>query len=163
MIVQLRIDERLIHGQIVTAWSRALSVSMIVVANDEAANNQMVTRALLMTAPGGMKVNIKTVEDTIRLLNDPRAEAIRMLLIVDNPKDAITLTKALNIKEVNVGNYLKKKSADKVKLTNYVSADPEDLELFKELIDVGEHVFSQMIPSTQSTELSEILRKATKD
>ena len=58
---------------------------------------------------------------------------------------------------------MKKKSADKVKLTNYVSADPEDLELFKELIDVGEHVFSQMIPSTQSTELSEILRKATKD
>lgn len=55
MIVQLRLDERLIHGQITTAWSRFLDVGAIVVANDKLSKDQLATQVLLMSAPAGKK------------------------------------------------------------------------------------------------------------
>ena len=127
MIVQLRIDERLIHGQITTAWSRYLDVSRIVVASDKLAKDPLTTQTLLMSAPAGKKVAVKTIPDAIKLLSDPRVDTVRVLIIVDNPKDAVALVKALPITEVNVANYVKKKSANKVNLTRGVNSDPEDL------------------------------------
>ena len=55
MIKQLRIDERLIHGQITTQWSKVLAVDAIVVVNDAAAQDEMMRKVLLMTAPAGKK------------------------------------------------------------------------------------------------------------
>ena len=94
MIVQLRIDERLIHGQITTAWSRFLDVSRIVVANDRLSKDELTTQTLLMSAPAGKKVAVRSIENTITLLSDPRIETVRVLVIVDNTKDAVTLVKA---------------------------------------------------------------------
>ena len=89
MIVQLRLDERLIHGQITTAWSRFLDVGAIVVANDKLSKDQLATQVLLMSAPAGKKVAVKSIEDAIKLLSDPRSEKMRILTIVDNPADAV--------------------------------------------------------------------------
>ena len=72
MIVQLRVDERLIHGQITTAWSRFLDVSRIVVANDRLARDPLTTQTLLMSAPAGKKVAVRTIDSAIQLLSDPR-------------------------------------------------------------------------------------------
>ncbi len=159
MIVQLRIDERLIHGQITTAWSRFLDVSRIVVANDRLAKDELTTQTLLMSAPAGKKVAVRGIDATIKLLSDPRIDTVRVLVIVDNPKDAVTLVKALGIKEVNVANYVKKKSPNKVKITTGVTSDAEDLAHFKELAQVAEHSFSQLIPSTPVEDFAGIVAK----
>lgn len=160
MIVQLRIDERLIHGQIVTSWSRVLETNAIVVANDAAAKDELTSKMLLMTAPAGKKVAIKTVTETIKLLSDPRAERMRVLLIVDNPKDAIELVKALDIKDVNVANYIKKKSAEKVSISGYCRADKEDFALFEQLADVSENIYAQMLPTYTKDDFRSLLNKA---
>ncbi len=159
MIVQLRIDERLIHGQITTAWSRFLDVSRIVVASDKLAKDELTTQTLLMSAPAGKKVAVRDIEATIKLLSDPRINTVRVLVIVDNPKDAVTLVKALSIEEVNVANYVKKKSKDKVKITTGVNSDPEDLVYFKELAQVTKHCFSQLIPSSPVEDFVGIVAK----
>ncbi len=159
MIVQLRIDERLIHGQITTAWSRFLDVSRIVVASDKLAKDELTTQTLLMSAPAGKKVAVRDVDATIKLLSDPRINTVRVLVIVDNPKDAVTLVKALGIEEVNVANYVKKKSKDKVKITAGVNSDAEDLVYFKELAQVTKHCFSQLIPSSPIEDFVGIVAK----
>lgn len=159
MIVQLRLDERLIHGQITTAWSRFLDVGAIVVANDKLSKDQLATQVLLMSAPAGKKVAVKSIEDAIKLLSDPRSEKMRILTIVDNPADAVALVEALPIKEINVANYVKKKSPNKISLTRGCNADPEDLEWFKKLVEKGEHVFSQLIPSQPMTDFAKIVRE----
>lgn len=159
MIVQLRIDERLIHGQITTAWSRFLDVSRIVVASDKLAKDELTTQTLLMSAPAGKKVAVRDIESTIKLLSDPRINTVRVLVIVDNPKDAVTLVKALAIEEVNVANYVKKKSANKVKITTGVNSDAEDLVYFKELAKVAKHSFSQLIPSSPVEDFASIVAK----
>lgn len=159
MIVQLRIDERLIHGQITTAWSRFLDVSRIVVASDKLSKDELTTQTLLMSAPAGKKVAVRGIDDTIKLLSDPRIDTVRVLIIVDNPKDAVTLVKALDIKEVNVANYVKKKSPNKVKVATGVTSDAEDLVYFKELAKVAQHSFSQLIPSTPVEDFAGIVAK----
>ncbi len=160
MIVQLRIDERLIHGQITTAWSRALDVSGIVVVSDKLSKDTLATQTLLMSAPAGKKVACKSVADGIKLLSDPRGAKMRMLVIVDNPKDAVALVKALpEIEEINCANYVKKKSPEKVELTKCVRADAEDLAHFKELAQIGKHVFAQVIPSSPMEDMAAIVAK----
>lgn len=160
MILQLRIDERLIHGQVVTAWSRALSADTLLVANDEVIKDQLRVKMLLMTAPSGKKVHVRSVEQTIALLSDPRADAMRILLIVDNPADAIRLVQALPIQDINVANYRKKKSRNKTVIHAYCSADPEDLELFRKLDRLGKNVFCQMLPSVARENFTDLLAKA---
>lgn len=160
MIVQLRVDERLIHGQVVTAWSRALDVNNLLVANDEIIHDELRVKALLMTAPAGKRVHIKSVDETIKLLSDPRADKMRILLIVDNPKDAVRLTEALHIEHVNVANYRKKKSKDKVVIHGYCSADPQDLEYFKKLAEITPDIFTQMLPTVPREDFRELLKKA---
>lgn len=159
MIVQLRVDERLIHGQITTAWSRFLDVNAIVVANDRLAVDKLANQTLMMSAPAGKKVAVRTVEGCIQLLDDPRSVSMKVLIIVDNPKDAITVVEGLKIKEVNVANYVKKKSSGKVQITNCVNADAEDLAYFKQLVTLDAHVFSQMIPSSPIENFVELVNK----
>jgi len=160
MIKQLRIDERLIHGQITTQWSRYLDVSTLIVANDVVAADKLTTQALLMTAPAGKKVFVKTVEETIKLLSDPRATSMSILLIVDNPKDAVELVQALNIKVVNVANYRKKVSGNKVTIHNYCAANAEDFILFEQLCEVTETVIAQMLPTVQQDNFKELMKAA---
>lgn len=162
MILQLRIDERLIHGQIATAWSRFLNVDGIVVANDAAAANEMTTKVLRMSAPAGMKVLIKPVADSIKTLRDPRSESMRILIIVSNPADALVMAKELNIGKVNVGNYVQKQSEGKIALSQTITADEEDIKIFEELARLpGAEVYHQMIPATPQIPLKELLEKVT--
>ena len=87
MINHIRLDERLIHGQVAIKWSRHTGVNRIIVANDDAAKNPIIQKSLMMAAPTTAKVAIKTVEDAVTLLNDPRCEALKIMVIVSNPKD----------------------------------------------------------------------------
>ena len=159
MIVQLRIDERLIHGQIVTSWSKTLNVNMIVVANDSAADNELQKAMLKMAAPEGIKVNIRKVDDCIRLLKDEKADQFRILLIVDNPQDALRLVNELPISDVNVANFTKKKAESKHQITTFISASNEDLELFRQLVLTGKNVYSQMLPSTEAKSFKDLIER----
>ncbi|MCR5449747.1 MAG: PTS sugar transporter subunit IIB [Solobacterium sp.] len=161
MIIQLRLDERLIHGQIVTAWSKALQIGTILVANDAAAADPMRTKLLLMTAPPGMKVFVKPVKEAIKLVSDPRADKMRILMIVNNPKDMLEIIRnAPNIEAVNVANYVHKKSSGKVVISQYTQADPEDLEIFKQIAEAHNNVFTQLIPSYARSEFKTLLANA---
>lgn len=161
MIVQLRLDERLIHGQVVTAWARALDINTILVANDEAANDPIKKSVLLMTVPTGKKVHVKGVEETIRLLSDPRADKMNILLIVDNPDDALNLIEHLPIADINIANYQKKKSEDKIIIHTYCTADQKFKNIWENCTK-WEHVYSQMLPSMNAEDFSELLKKAKK-
>ncbi len=106
MIKLLRLDERLIHGQIAIKWSRHTGVDRIVVANDSAAKSEIIKKSLMMAAPSHIKTVIKSVDEAITLLNDPRCDQMSILLLVKNPWDLNKmLEKVPNIKKINIGNY----------------------------------------------------------
>ena len=75
MIKMVRLDERMIHGQIAIKWSRHLDVNRIIVADDDAANNPVIQQSLMMAAPATCKTAIVTVDKAIALCNDPGLRA----------------------------------------------------------------------------------------
>lgn len=162
MVVQLRLDERLIHGQITTAWSKALQITTILCANDQAAHDPVSRKALLMARPAGIKVAVRGMQESIGLLKDPRAERMQILMLVGNPKDALDAVRELHIREVNVANYMRKAGSNKKKITEYCEADGEDLAYFSQLADVC-RVYSQMVPNSEVYELNSKIKSLTED
>ncbi len=154
MIVHIRLDERLIHGQITTAWSKVLDIDTIVCADDKAANDPISKKTLLLAKPAGLKVTVRGVEEAIDLVKDPRADKMKILFLVSNPKDAAAIVRAFDLKEINVANYVRKKGTDKVELTGSCKADAEDLKYFKQLAETC-RVYCQMVPNSEVIELNQ--------
>ncbi|WP_312642858.1 PTS sugar transporter subunit IIB [Hydrogenoanaerobacterium sp.] len=162
MIKMLRVDERLIHGQVAIAWSKVLTVTSIVVANDTAAEDEMIKMTLKMATPQGMKVAIKTVDDAIVLLNDPRCEKMSILIVVDCPKDALKIAKAVpNIPLVNIGNSgrLGDKATDRKMLSDGLFVNSEEVQILKEIIATGIETEVRMVPERPKLSLSALLEK----
>lgn len=148
MIKTLRVDERLIHGQIAMVWSRELNIDGIVVANDETASNETQQMALKMAVPSGIKVIIKTLQGAIDLLQDPRAEKMKLLVLVKTVNDAVILADKLpNIAYVNIGNVGKAVIGEKKTLTQFVMLTPAELTSLATLVELYPETALQNLPS----------------
>lgn len=161
MIKALRIDERLIHGQVAMAWTRDLSIQGIVVACDEAAANEMQKMTLKMAVPDGVKCIIKPVSEAISLLNNPKSANMRLLVLTKTVKDALEIRRNVNgIEYVNVGNAGRFTSGDGTERTilcRSVSLTPEELACMKELVKLAPDTAMQMVPSDEKKLVSEVL------
>ncbi|MGX4685556.1 PTS mannose/fructose/sorbose transporter subunit IIAB [Vagococcus sp. JNUCC 83] len=144
----LRVDERLVHGQIAMVWSKELSLQGIIVANDEVANNETQQMALKMAVPSGIKVLIRSVDDVANILNDPRASSKRILVLVRTVGDALRLAeKVPNMNRINIGNVGKSVEGEKKTLTQFVMLTPDELEFLSELTKIYPETALQNVPS----------------
>ncbi|MCI8402109.1 MAG: PTS sugar transporter subunit IIB [Lachnospiraceae bacterium] len=163
MIKLLRLDDRMIHGQISTKWSRVLSVDRIIVINDDAAANELVKRSLMMAAPATCKVAIKSVRDSVELLKNPKAKEHDILLIVANPADLLTVVNQVEgIQKVNIGNFglLEKSGNVKRKRYNeYFWYSEDEAEIYRQIVEKGLECTIQVIPDDVPSPLSNILKK----
>ena len=103
MIAQLRVDDRLIHGQVALVWTKELDTPGIVVANDNAANNEMVQMTLKMATPTGKKLLIRNVDDAIKVFNNPKGAKMRIFALTNNVQDALKIAK--NVKDIEAVSY----------------------------------------------------------
>lgn len=162
MIKLIRLDERMIHGQVAIKWSRHTGVDRIIVANDAAASNPIVQKSLMMAAPPTAKVAIKSVADAIKLLSDPKAANHSILLIVASPEDLLAMVK--NVKDIpliNVGNYgrIAPKQGDEQRKTygSNLYTYPSEVELFKQILDMGIETVYQTTPEDIPEKLNKVL------
>ena len=84
-IVLARIDDRLIHGQVATVWSKATSCQRIIVCDDEVAADKIRSTLLKQLAPAGIKSHIVDLAKAVRIYNNPKYENDRCLLLLTNP------------------------------------------------------------------------------
>lgn len=150
MISMLRVDDRLIHGQVAVMWSKQLAVSRIIVANDAIAANELQAGALKMAAPAGVKAAILPITKAQGILNDPRSESMKILVISNNPRDLRDVLNGIGEKPVlNIANYGRIGGilADKKKVTETVYLTPEDVETVREIHDMGIEIIYQPLPS----------------
>ncbi|RHO19454.1 PTS sugar transporter subunit IIB [Amedibacterium intestinale] len=151
MIETFRIDERLIHGQVIATWLKTLGITHLIVANDDVAKDEKKQKILKIVLPGNVKCLIKGVDDVIRVLKDQRCESMHIMLIVGNPEDAYKIMKNVSIiPEVNLANYgsiTKPQVENKLSISRMVYLDKEDVEVMKKIISIGKPVFTQKTPS----------------
>ncbi|MDU5111034.1 MAG: PTS sugar transporter subunit IIB [Clostridium sp.] len=161
-IVHIRIDDRLLHGQVVNFWGTSLKVGRIMVVNDEVANDEMQKSILRMVAPSGVRTSIITKEKAASNILNNRYEGQRVMMIVKSPKDILDLMDlGLDIKEVNVGNMANRK--DTIQIKKSISLTKEEFNDFEELEKRGVVLTAIMVPDEKKTYLKEYMEKAKKD
>lgn len=163
MIKLFRIDERLIHGQIAIKWSRHTDVDHIVVANDKAAESPIMQKTLKMAAPSGIKTAIKSVSDAITLLNDPRCDTFKLLVLVNSPEDALRMVDSISgIPYINVGNYGRvapeKPGKPRKAYSRNIYCDVDEVEAFKKLLDSGLKCIYQTTPEESAEDMGRIFQ-----
>lgn len=133
--VLLRIDDRLMHGQIGKSWLKEVGADIIVVVNDRTFMDENSQKLMEIVTPLNTKIYFLTVGKAIKELDDLEDDA-EALVLVENPEDALSLVEnGLDIDMVNVGNMSRKYYKKKVNATVYV--DDDDIACFKELKDLG--------------------------
>ena len=152
MVELCRVDDRMLHGQVAVTWVNQVAPDAILIANDEAATNEMSKLAFKMAKPAGVKLAIKTVKDAAVLLNDPRTKKTRIFLIVRTVQDALELVKATGgqIKSVNIGGVKKKEGSRQVAANVHMNDD--DLTTLREL-----NSLVRMVPSESKTDVSKLI------
>ncbi len=159
-INHMRIDDRLIHGQIVTAWISDSKANTIMVADDKAAKDSLQQTMLKFAVPSGIKLIINSIEDAAKTLNDPLVKEA-VLLIVRNPKCAYELLlKGVSVQSVNVGNISNSKSEiGRKKILQFIFVEPEDVEYLKKIYDMGIKLDVRAIPNDKSIDGMDLLTK----
>ena len=143
MIKLLRVDERLIHGQVAFAWTNSLKADCILIVNDAVAADKLRSTSLKMAAPAGVKFVVKTLKDAIPLL---KTDKYKLFLIVDNTSDALELVKNVkDVDHVNLGNM--KLTSERTMITPSLAVSEKEKEQIHEMVAAGAEVECRAVPT----------------
>ncbi|MDD3267553.1 MAG: mannose/fructose/sorbose PTS transporter subunit IIB [Burkholderiales bacterium] len=135
-IVLVRIDDRLIHGQVTTIWSKGTKCQRIIVCNDDVAKDLIRKTLLEQAVPTGIKASVIGINKAIRVYNNSKHQNDRVLLLFTNPSDVVRMVEGgVDIKSVNIGGMSFK--TGKKQITSAISVDNTDVEAFKKLNKKG--------------------------
>lgn len=146
MIQLLRVDHRLLHGQVVFSWCSQLDPDCLLIASDAVAKDEIRKAALRVGKPSGVKLVIKSIADSIAAINEGKTDKYHLLIVVSNVRDAVALAKGCEqVKSINLGGM--KATAETHALSNMVNVTEEEEQLLKEVKKDGIEVFIQAVPS----------------
>lgn len=154
-IVLTRIDDRLIHGQVITAWAKITKADRIIVVDDEVAEDSFMVKVLKMAAPSSIKVEIYNTQDAaIALTGEDTGE--RVIILAKTPKTVLGLIKAgVNITDLNLGGM--GATQGRKQLYRNISISAEEKAIFKELLTLGVDVFVQIVPDANKMPMAAMI------
>lgn len=157
-IVHVRVDDRLIHGQVATRWSTGLRVNRIMVIDDIIAGSEHEKAVLRMAAPSGVNTSILPFEKAAANIKAGNYKGQRVLLIVKKPEILVRLQEeGLELPQVNVGNLSNR--MDTIQIKKSVSITESEEQAIKTLLDSGINVTAQMVPDDPETSIEVFLNK----
>lgn len=170
MVKLLRVDERLLHGQVALNWVNNTGASSILIANDDVMVNEMSRMALQLAKPADKKLAIRSIDGAYELLKNPRSADATIFIIVRTVADALRLAKKVNtpdeagdtnavnrINKVNIGGIKKKEGSKLIAAAVYLNdAERENLRELKGYVD---HIEFRMLPSDSAKSLESVLSK----
>ncbi len=156
-IVLARIDDRLIHGQVATVWSKVTGCQRIIVCDDEVAQDEIRSTLLKQVAPPGIKSHVVAVDKAVRVYNNPKYAEDKCLLLFTNPTSVLRMVEAgVDIKSVNIGGMSFKEG--KRQITGAVSVNDEDVASFKALNDKGIELEIRKVNTDKKVMLMDVLK-----
>lgn len=159
-IALIRVDDRLIHGQVIMGWTRSLGVEHIVAADDATAANPMQRSLLQMAVPAGLTAAIVGVDEAADALLAASGDARRTLVLVRDPLALLRLhERGVPFDHVNVGNVGSRPG--RVRLTKEVHASEEELVAWRALVDAGVRLEAQWLPDQSRTDLAPVIASSS--
>lgn len=150
MIVEIRVDDRLIHGQVALVWTKKLNAKAIVVANDHASKDNIQQMTLKMATPENVKLAIKSMQDAVQLINNPKAKDMRIFVLVNSICDALFLSENIDdierINIANVGRFDGVDETEKSKLSSTILLSKSEQVALEQLLASNRKVVHQIVP-----------------
>ena len=157
-----RIDSRLLHGQVATAWSKTIAPDRIIVVSDNVSKDKLRKSMIIEAAPPGIKAHVIPIKKMEEIAKDPRFGATKALLLFENPEDALEAIKGgVDIKELNIGSMAHSKG--KVAVNKVLSLGEEDVKTFDELKSLGIKFDVRKVPTDGKENMDAIVDKARQE
>ena len=152
MIKLLRVDDRLLHGQISTYWVEYLKIDRIYVINDEVCHDEFSKMALSLAKPKHIEVCFYELKEGIeQLINDQTSDA-RVLAIVNCMSDALhVLTTVTGIHSLNIGGLRAVPGVESTRISGSVMMSDQDIAVCRLLSNQGVQIEIRQIPGEKAT------------
>jgi PTS system mannose-specific IIB component len=158
-VKHLRIDNRLVHGQVTVAWVSYIGVDHIVVANDEVAQDEL-QRLLLPQAARGVRTSVLSIADAAKHCLSPEAASENIMILAKWCSDALELVEAgVRPEVVNVGNQAPKPGTKFTMVTRSISVTPEDAASYRKMASILGGLTSQMMPKDKPVDFLKLMEK----
>ncbi len=155
-IVLFRIDDRLIHGQVVEGWFRTVHPDLVVVADDEAAGSEFQRTLMEMVVPYGVRTEILPVLEATRRCMEGAYVDCRGIFLFRSPKDVLTaLNAGLSIQRLNLGGL--HSDGETRSLGRGVLVSEPDLQDLKKILGFGVHIMVRPVPSEPAVDLQSMV------
>lgn len=157
--VLARIDSRLLHGQVATAWTKTVKPTRIIVVSDGVAKDELRKNLIEQAAPPGVKANVVPVDKMIQVAKDPRFGNTKAMLLFETPQDALrAIEGGVDVKELNIGSMAH--SVGKIAVSKVLSLGKDDVKTFETLKAKGIQFDVRKVPNDSKENMDDIIKKA---
>ncbi len=156
MIQLVRVDDRLLHGQVLRAWVPFVKANLIIVVSDEAAGDDFRKAVMSASADEDLDVLVLRVDEVAEVLSDSKVEEVNVFLVLRDLSDAMRLYKTgVDFNTVNIGNvhYQGKEGIDAGRMiTISVRLSAGDEKIIEEFIELGVGIDIRDLPTREATQ-----------
>ena len=156
MIKLVRIDHRLVHGQVAFSWTKFLESDCILIASDHLMKDELKMAAMRMAKPTGVKLVMKNMEDSIKALNSGDTDKYKLFIITEDNEYAFALMRGCGIKSCNLGSMMPTKERTHM-LNEAFAASDDELASIRKMVDEGYELYLQKLPTTAKVDVREKL------
>ena len=155
-IVNIRVDERLIHGQVANMWASRLNITRIMVADDGVAESEIDKMTLKMAVPAGVKLSVLPFKTAVENILAGKYDSQRGLLLINSVPGLMALHEnGLPMPEVNVANVTQRQ--DGIQITKSVSLSAHDISELKKLAENNVSVINQRVPNDNKVSVIDLI------
>ncbi len=145
-LIGVRIDGRLIHGQVANLWVPKLDISRVMVVDNDVSDDPIEKSGLKLATPAGVKLSVLPIEKAAKNILDGRYDSQRVFIVARRPTVLLDLVKAgVTIEKINVGNM--SQTSETRSITKSINVVDSDIKAFEELNDLGIKLTAQMVPN----------------
>ncbi len=152
----MRVDNRLIHGQVIVGWAKILGLDKIVVANDELAKDKIKLQMLKLAIPREMSVDFLTLQQAIEFYKKNAWKKFNTMLLVKSPVDAYGLVSSgIEIKKINIGGLYMEPGCQMI--AENIAINEVDKSFLEKIIALNIQIEGRALPADEECDVSKML------
>ncbi|MGD8108733.1 PTS sugar transporter subunit IIB [Pantoea sp. FN0302] len=156
MIKLLRVDHRLLHGQVAFSWTQYIGADCILIANDSVPNDELRKTTIKLAKPPAVKLVIKNIDDAIEAIKSGVTDKYKLFIVVESVNDAWRLATAVpEITSINLGGIKAKEGSRNI--SKAINVLPDEISLLEALVQAGKEIEIRQVPGDRKQLFSEAL------
>ena len=156
MIKLLRVDHRLLHGQVAFSWTQYIGADCILIANDSVPEDELRKTTIKLAKPPAVKLVIKSIDAAIEAIKSGVTDKYKLFIVVESVTDAWRLATALpEITSINLGGIKAKEGSRNI--SKAINVLPDEISLLEALVQAGKEIEIRQVPGDRKQLFSEAL------